>query len=248
MNRLIRAEWYRFSHSNHFMIWLAVVSLIFVLMMSTAVTDVSSVNLGDVISGFGDVCTFMMMLVATYSAAVVGIGYMRKTAYYEVMAGNRISHILFSKMIAIAIPVAICSFIGTIIIPMMVYMQNGLGEATQVVERFLLFFVIVLHICICSVWMVTAMRHIAATVAVYLRFAVLELILMLILNFIAEGMVSVPEWMKGLSHYMVQIQMYDIFKEELTIELVVAVFISLLLESTFWYIVSYFGMKKKLYG
>lgn len=248
MNRLVRAELYRVLHSNHFVIWLVAVCLIFVVMMISTSESIFSMNLCDVMNEFGDVYGFMMLLISTFSAVVIGIGYMRRTAYYEVMAGNRISHILFSKMIADAIPITVFNFMAAIIIPMVLCIKNGMGTATQVVERFSLLFVVLLHICVCSVWMVTAMRHVAAAVVVYLRFSMIELVIMLIITFIADGMSVVPEWMKGVQHYMVMCQMADIFQEELNVELVVAVFVSLLLESAFWYITSYIGMKKKLYG
>lgn len=248
MNRLVRAEVYRVLHSNHFVIWLIAVCLIFVVMMCSTSDSIFSMNLGDVINDFGDCCSFMMLLISVFVAVVVGLGYMRKVAYYEVMAGNKISHILLSKMIADAIPIAVCGFVGAIIIPIVLSIKNGIGTATHVLERFSLLFVVLLHICVCSVWMVTAIRHIAASVIVYLRFSMIEIVLMLILTLLADEMSVVPDWMKSVQHYMVMIQLNDIFQAELTAKLVFAIFVSFLVEATFWYIVSYVGMKKKLYG
>lgn len=248
MNRLVRAEVYRVLHSNHFVVWLVAICFIYVVMMCSTSDGIFSMNLGDVISDFGDCCSFMMLLISVFVAVVVGLGYLRKVAYYEVMAGNKISHILLSKMIADAIPVAVWGFVGAIIVPIVLYFKNGIGTATYVLERFLLLFVVLLHICVCSVWMVTAIRHIAASVIVYLRFSMLEIVLMLILTLLADEMSVVPDWMKSVQHYMVMIQLNDIFQAELTAKLVVAIFVSFLVEAIFWYIVSYVGMKKKLYG
>lgn len=248
MNRLVRAEMYRFLHSNHFVMWLVTVCLIFVMMMSVVMEDIFFLNLGEAIGSFADAVSFMQMLVAIFPAVVIGIGYMRKTAYYEVMAGDRISHILFSKMIVDAIPVAVCIFIATIIVPVIIYTQNGLGNATQLVERFSLYFVVLLHTCVCSVWMVTAIRHIAAAILVYIRFSAFDLIVLLILSLAVDGMATVPTWYEGVRNCFIMNQLSHIFLGEITSEFVIAVFVSLILESVFWYIASYIGMKKKLYS
>lgn len=248
MNRLVRAEVYRVLHSNHFAIWLVTVCLIFVVMMCVAMEDLFSLNLGEAMESFANVIAFMQMLVALFPAVVIGIGYMRKTAYYEVMAGNRISHILFSKMIADAIPVAICIFIATLIIPIILSVENGLGDVTQLAERVALYLVMLLHICVCSVWMMTAIRHISGAVLVYIRFSAFDLIVLLILSFVVDGMSTVPTWYDGVRNCFIMNQMSHIFLGEITSEFIIAVVVSLLLESVFWYIVSYIGMKKKLYG
>lgn len=248
MNRLVRAELYRGLHSNHFVIWLVTVCLIFVMMMGVAMEDLFSLNLGEAMESFVNVIAFMQMLVATFPAVVIGIGYMRKTAYYEVMAGNRISHILFSKIIANAIPVAICIFVASIIVPVILSVKNGTGAVTQLLERTALYMVLLFHITICSVWMMTAIRHIGGAILVYIRFAAIDLIALLILSLIVDGMSTVPTWYDGVRNCFIMNQMSYIFLGEITSEFVSAVFISLLLESAFWYITSYIGMKKKLYG
>ncbi len=248
MNRLVRAELYRVLHSNRFVIWLVIVCLIFVMMMGVAMEDLFSLNLGEAMESFVNVIAFMQMLVALFPAVVIGIGYMRKTAYYEVMAGNQVSHILFSKMIADAIPVAICIFIATLIIPIILSVENGIGDVTKLVERAALYMVMLLHICVCSVWMMTAIRHISGAILVYIRFAAFDLIVLTILWFVVDGMSTVPNWYEGVRNCFIMNQMSHIFLGEITSEFVSAVFVSLLLESAFWYITSYIGMKKKLYG
>lgn len=246
MNRLVRAEMYRFLHSNHLTIWLVVLCFIFVTIVAS--TDVFSMDLGEMLGACGDVCLMMDMFISVFPAIVVGLGYMRKTAYYEVMAGNKISCVLCSKIIVDAVPVAVCSFISACIIPVMVYVQNGLGDATQVIERFALYFVVLLHVCVCSALMATALRHIAATVAIYIRFSALDLAVLLILTFIVDEMSTVPAWYEGLRNWFVVNQVSNIFLEELTLEFVVAVFGSFLLEAAILYIASYMGMKKKIYS
>lgn len=248
MNRSMRAEMYRFLHSNHLTMWLTILCLIFVAMSGLSVEDVFSLSMSEMLSVCGDTCLFMNMFVSVFPAVVVGLGYMRKTACYEVMAGNKISHILCSKVIVDAVPVAVLTFISVCIIPVMVYLQNGMGEATQVVERFALYFVVLLHVCVSSVLMTTALKHIIATVAIYMRFAMLDLIGLFILSIIESGMSVVPVWFKGLRNWFVMSQVSSIFYGALTSELVVAVFGSFLLEVAVLYIASYIGMKKKIYS
>lgn len=245
MNRLVRAEWYRFLHAGHFVEWLIIVCAVIISLMWAVEPDILSLNIEQMLPACVEGSMSIQLFVPVLVAVIVGFGYMRKTAYYEVMAGNKISQIILSKVVVDAIVVAVCAFAAFCVIPTMAYIRNGLGDVNHVGERVALFFVILLHICIAGALMATALRHIIASVAIYLRFAALEGILSMILLLIASE--ETPKWLEIVQEWLVVNQITQVFLGEVTARFTVAVLGSLLLEAAFLYVISYICMKKKLY-
>ena len=147
-----------------------------------------------------------------------------------------------------ALPIAIVAFIFFIILPVLVYVRNGAGEVEHIFARFALFFVIVLHICICAVLMATAIRHAVAAVVVYMRYSMVEVLGLFILSMIISGQANVPEWYQFIQHWFVLNQTATVWVGELTSDFIIGVFGSMILEIVLLYVVSYIGMKKKIYA
>lgn len=248
MNRLMRAEWYRYLHAGHFLRWTVFLCACISLLMVSMQYDLATASLADVMMTCVDGSSFLIMLFPVFVAVIVGFGYSRKTAYYEVMAGNKISHIIWSKVMVDALPIAIVAFIFFIILPVLVYVRNGAGEVEHIFARFALFFVIVLHICISAVLMVTAIRHIVSAVVAYMRYTMFEILGLGALAMIISEQANVPEWYQFIQHWFVLNQTATVWVGELTSDFIIGVFGSMILEIVLLYVVSYIGMKKKIYA
>lgn len=248
MNRLMRAEWYRYLHAGHFLSWTVFLCVCISLLMVAMQYDLATASLADVMMTCVDGSSFLIMLFPVFVAVIVGFGYNRKTAYYEVMAGNKISHMIWSKVMVDALPIAIVAFIFFNILPVVAYVRNGAGEVEHILARFALFFVIVLHICISAVLMATAIRHAVAAVVVYMRYSMVEVLGLFILSMIISGQANVPEWYQFIQHWFVLNQTATVWVGELTSDFIIGVFGSMILEIVLLYVVSYIGMKKKIYA
>lgn len=243
MYRLMKAEWYRLTHSNHFLGWIAFFCGVLVLLQITMGDNVFALTMEEIMPLFGESWFFgTEMFVPTLVGAIVACGYARKTAYYEVMAGDTIFPILVSKVFVVGVFVATCTFGASCIVPAIVCTKNGIGNVTDFPIRILLMWVVVLHVCIAAVLIVTTLRHITATVIVYLRFAAVDILIPFIYNLLCVN----PD--SKFSDWFVAMQISRVLYGELDSYLIVVIFASMLIEGVFWYTLSYIGMKKKVYN
>lgn len=248
MNRLMRAEWYRVRHSSKLIKWLAVLCIICVALPLLADIEVLQRNLADnLMAAQTSVTIFMAAFLSIFSAVIVGIAYMNKTAYYEVMAGNKIYQIVFSKVLVDAVLVNGAVFLSLSVYWIMIGVHNGIGEIDRLPLRFFLLFLVLFHVCTGGILIVTAVRQILGAVLVYLRFAVAETLLLFVVQMFEE---RIPEQMTAkIAEWFTVIKLTKIlsFEYEITGHLVFTVFAGFLIESAVWFGISYIGMKKQIY-
>lgn len=248
MNRLIKAEWYRVRHSSKLMRWLLFVcmwGLVFPLMEDF---EVYKYNLTEhLFISQGTAGVFLMCFLATFSTVLVGMSYMNKTAYYEVMAGNKISKILLSKVVVNASLVTVVQSLFFGVCWALIAINNGKGQITQLPLRLFLFVIMIFHACIVGVLIATSIRSIAASVLTYLRFAAFEMIILMVIRIFQDSIPvktaeKIVDWFS-----MMKITKILSYEYEITNHLIFTVIAGMLLEAAVWYVISYVGMKKKLY-
>lgn len=248
MNRLMKAEWYRVRHSSRLIKWL-VAACVFAAVLPLLVDyEVLGKNLAENLIAEQEMTTFLPCLLSVFAATVVGIAYRNKTAYYEVMAGNKIYQIVFSKIFVDATLIAVSVFVSMGIYWIIIGCCNGTGGISQLPLRFLLLFVLFFHFCICGILMMTTFRQMAGIALVYLRFAVVGTFIALLVNMLLEG--QLPEKiMARLADWFIIVKLCKIFRSEyeITGHLIFTVIAGMLIESGIWYAISYAGMKKKIY-
>ncbi|MCM1180758.1 MAG: hypothetical protein NC347_10910 [Clostridium sp.] len=248
MNRLLKAEWYRVRHSSGLMKWLAIICLIGMGLPLMGDFEFYQQDLTEYLYSSADSITmFLPFFLGTFCAVSMGIAYMNKTAYYEVMAGNKISEILLSKAIVDALFAAAAQFLFFGVCWIIVGINHGKGAIKQLPIRMFLFLVILIHICLAGVLIATAVRHIAAAVLAYLRFAVFDFAFLFIVQ-IFEDFIPAAAVPKIVDWFAVM-QLSKVLNHEweITGHLVLAVIMSMLLEAGIWYVISYVGMRKKMY-
>lgn len=248
MNRLMKAEWYRIRHSSKLMRWLLFVCMwgfVFPLMEDF---EVYKYNLTEhLFIAQGTMGVILMCYLATFSTVLVGMSYMNKTAYYEVMAGNKISKILLSKVVVNASLVTVVQSLFFGVCWTLIAINNGKGEIKQLPLRIFLFVIIIFHACIVGVLIATSIRSIAAAVLTYLRFAAFEMIILMVIQIFRDSIPvktaeRIVDWFS-----MMKITKILSYEYEITNHLIFTVVAGMLLEATVWYVISYVGMKKKLY-
>lgn len=248
MNRLIRAEWYRVRHSSNFMKWLMVLCAVCVLFPMLVDIEVVHGNLTENWTAQEETLTvFMTALLSVFSALIVGVAYMNKTAYYEVMAGNKIYQIAFSKVLVDAVLVSGTAFVFMGIYWTVIGVCNGIGEIDRLVLRLCLLFLVFFHACTCGILIVTSFRQILGTVLVYLRLAGLETLALFLLRMFGEGLPG--QTFAKISDWFTMVKLTKIlrFEYEITNHLIFAVIAGFLIESAVWFGISYLGMKRQSY-
>lgn len=248
MNRLIRAEWYRVRHSSNLIKWLIALSLICVALPLLMDIEILQRNLTEnLIADQTTLTIFTVAFLTIFSAVIVGIAYMNKTAYYEVMAGNKIYQIVFSKVFVDAVLVSVSVFLCLGIYWTVIGVCNGIGEIDRLPFRLCLLFLVLFQVCVTGILIATSVRHILSTVLVYFRFDVAETFIIAFLPIFEEKLsknmlTRIMDWFT-----VTKLTKILSFEYEITDHLIFAVIAGLLIESAFWFGISYIGMKKKLY-
>ena len=248
MNRLMKAEWYRVRHSSGLKRWMIIICLFSIAFTFLTLTDsnVINQNLTENLYWSGESYFFIMYCLAVISAVIVGTGYSNKIAYYEVMAGNKISGMLLSKVLVDAVFVTVASSLSLDIFWAIIGIHNGIGLIKQLPLRFILLAVIFFHICSTGVLIATTVQHTIGAVASYLRFSVFEMLvpfsIELFGNFSTETGTKISDWF-----IMLQLSKILNYECRITDHLIFATIFGTLIEAAIWYAISYMRMKKKLY-
>lgn len=251
MNRLVRAEWYRLTHWKVLVRWMVIVFVVCICMeiFSYGEENIYAMPLSDFLDCTADIYMMnLFMFFPTYISIAIGMTYQYKTAYYEVMAGSRISHIVGSKILVYAgfmtvlitlVHSGIFAFWGV---------KNGTGDLNRIPLRLVLFFVLVLHICAVVVLMTTAVRHMIAVLMPMLYFYVIQGAIMIVINVLCDT--SSAFYYRLCSWILIaQFQLIGEAQHSAYVDnyLLFAMIASMILDMGFWYSVSYIGMKKRLY-
>ncbi|MBP3326807.1 MAG: hypothetical protein J6L77_10365 [Coprococcus sp.] len=246
MNRLVKAEWFRVRKSSGIMKWLIIICLL--ILVIPFLDDVSSgkITATSYFMAFEEqACMFIPLFLSALAGAFAGMSFNNKTALYEVMAGNKTWNIINSKLLVI-VPLISLLFSGLFAALLGIFgIVNGTGELKQLPLRMLLLFIIVLHVVVVAVLAVTSVRHILGIGIGFLRFAMLEEILVIWIQIAAENASMELETVQKMSSWFVQNQIMSLNMETIPTYFVVRVILSLVIEAAVWYVISYIGYKRK---
>lgn len=246
MNKLMKAEGYRVLYSSNFFKWLMGLNAILVVLVFITDFDVLNGTMTDFAIMFGyNTSTCAPIILAILCAAIAGMPFQNKTFQYEVMAGNKISHIMLSRVVVITgiVTMVFCLFMGG----GFAYcgLKNGIGTMQQLGIRMMLYVVIVIRVCIISILITLAVRQMSGLIFVCLRVLVFEMASAWVDYLVA--MLGWPKSVLALKDWFMMEQAIKIFEETVTIDskFVIAVIASCILEGIFWYVISYRSMTRK---
>ncbi len=247
MNRLIKAEWFRARKSSGLLKWLFIVILIII---AVTFLDASFIDDNSASSFFMqfvlNTSVFIPFFFSVLAAAFVGIPYNNKTGLYEVMAGNKISSIILSKLVVVA-PVITFAFFAIFTVVIGIFCGiGGQGELGQLPLRLLLLAVVTIHVTITGVLMTTATRSPVGIVLAFLRFAVFDSAISLWVNILMQNRTS--EEINKAINWFVTSHVMALGAETIPTYLIVEIIVSTIIEGVVWYVISYIGFKKKKFA
>ena len=247
MCKLIRAEMYRLFHSGSYVRVMLLTALVMALMPLLVDFSLLDKNLAENMETFLLTGSMLIMYVPFVSVFFVTAGYMKKTAYYEVMAGNKTAHIIGSKLLVDGVGIGVITFILALILEAVVVIKNGTGGVPELPARVFLFFVICLHIMLLTVFVGLAVKHFAAAAVLFLRIQLLDMMPAFLVPMLAEKLEMSEETAVRILRLTLSQQIMDVFRADITSELVIITVGSLVAEAALWYGIAYVTMKKKMY-
>ena len=247
MNRLMKAEWYRARKSSGIIKWLFFITLIVLAIPFLDDMPDGKATASSYIIAFNvQACVFIPMFFSALAGAFVGIPFTNKTAMYEVMAGNKISHIINSKLLVIVPLVSLAVTFPFCLILGVLGIVNGSGSLDNIALRILLLFIITLHVTMVGVLAVTATRHAAGIVLSFLRFGMIEVIAIIWLSILFQD--ASKTTLNKIGGWFVSEQIYATAYDKIPSYMLTEAILGLVIEVVIWYILSYIGYKKKKFA
>lgn len=247
MRKLIRAEVYRLCHSGSYVRIMLLTALVMAFLPFLVDVSLLDRNLAENMETFLQGSNLLIMYVPFVNVFFVTAGYMKKTAYYEVMAGNKMSHVIGSKLLADGVGIGVITFVLALVLEIVVVIKNGTGGVTELPARVFLFFVICLHIMLLTVLVGLAVKHFAAAAVLFLRIQLLDMMPAFLVPMLAEELTMGKETSERILRCTFSQQIMDVFRADITSEFVIITVGSLVVETVFWYGIVYMTMKKKMY-
>lgn len=247
MCKLIRAEVYRLFRSRGYVRVMLLTALVMAFMPFFVDFSLLAKNLAENMESFLLTGSMLIMYVPFVSVFFVTAGYMKKTAYYEVMAGNKTAHIIGSKLLVDGVGIGVIVFVLAIGLEAVVVIKNGTGGVIDLPGRTFLFFVICLHVTLLTVLVGMAVKHFAAAAVLFLRIQLLDMMPAALLPMLAEKLNLSKETSERILRCTFSQQLMDVFRADITAEFVIITVASLVVEVVFWYGIVYVTMKKRWY-
>lgn len=251
MINLIKAEWHRIIHTG-ILKYFIFVCLIFPIIIM--ITDINWYKMTASENMILFVQNAVMMIPIFLSVAVsvpISLAYQNKTAYYEIMCGTKTHKILLSKAVlytsifVIGITLTLGTYFGILGI------INGVGDMSNIPLRFLLFIILIIRICMTSVFICMLLKHIISLAVTILRFMILDNLMLIILTPISSYSDSAVDvsviGSESISDWFITGQMTKIFSANIDSRLILMVIITSIFEIALWYILTYVSYKKKIF-
>ena len=262
MNRLMKAEFYRFRHSGHFF-WYVIIGTLFVAAIPfISYLDMLNQNLAvilgqevDTVGAMGntisaDVSIMMILMVLPPVIAVVsGQLYNKgKLGYYEIMTGNKPVQVILSK---------ICTdgmiFFGLTAFALLgfyVYIGavNGTGSIVNPAGKLIIEMILIAQITIGSVMIMMVMKKPgAAGVMCYMRFLIFDSMGLPFLMWLA-GKLGLNKLAMHFSYMSIMNKMQIALHSDVDTTLVLHTVFGFIAEFILWYFIIYRTIVKKKFN
>lgn len=241
MNRLIRAEWYRVRKSYGILKWVFVFLGLIAFMSWYTMGDENYGGLSLLlvhIETMGNSISLMALLLGGCYVA----SYENKLLYFDMMAGNKISHIILSKCLA-AVPLLVL-FETLLTAGMTGYfgMVRGFEDMDVWWSRLGLFTCINFRVFMTTVLIMTVFKGAVGLGFLFLRFMLLDGLAAMILDSLMSGENPV---VRVLSETMISMQYFLLTEREVSSSAVTAIPGMMAVEIGIWYVISYISHKRR---
>lgn len=246
---LIKAEWYKLLHTG-ILKYFIVLCFIFPVTIMMADLNWYKMTLSENIFLFAQNTVMMMPMFLSLAISVpIGLSYQSRTAYYEIMDGRKTCEIIFSKVILYTL-----IFVAGITVTCGAYFGilgaiNGLGNLSDIPLRFMFVEIIIIRICTVSVLISMLIKHIIGLAVSILRFMILDNLLLMLTTpinaYSDSGSDLTAITAQSSSNWFISGQMTKILSADIDSKLIIAIFITFIIEFAIWYVLTYISYKHK---
>ena len=244
MNRLMRAEWYRVRTTYHLAAW-TVIFCIFITYIGYM-----DIGMDSTVTGMDALNLFMEhgMLFVLYLPLLVGgmyvTSYENKILSYEVMAGNKPSIILLSKLLTV-VPVISAIAFALLISPVIFFgSRNGYGDTQYLAVKVILLAVTCVRVVVCALLIMTTFQSVIGMFAVFVRFILLEGVGLIVVEILKE-------WNKAFDNlifFFAGSAMNCVAMPEIPNKYLILCVVFSVVEMLIWYVLSYNSYKKRWFN
>lgn len=244
MSKLIKAEWYRFTHSGiMFKVFIFMTFFSFLMHYINDPRFLEHTLCENMVSYSSVIGLVLCMFLGTLIAATLGMLYHNRTGNYEIMDGNTPSQIILSKLIVYISSCMVAVFLPMGIISVIVGMKNGIGEGLNLPLFYSMIFVKVLHIASVAVLSTLILKSLLGAAIPYIRFLIFEIMGFEMITMAFPSNTTIREIAQFFPAYQVNYSLIQLTGD--CGELVLKFILSFVVEIPLLYIVTYVGYKKK---
>ena len=257
MNRLMKAEFYRFRHTGNFFFYVIFVTVLVAIVPCLANLDNMGLTLGGLLGLEKDTVSsgpisvdatvmLVLMMVPPAIAAVSGQLYNKgKLGNYEVMTGSRPSHIILSKVFTDGLIFFAASVIALMTFYVYIGIKNGTGVFDHAAVRVVLAFILLAQMSVASVMIMMVERRPGIGAAMcYVRFMLFDSMCLPCLMFFA-GKLGFNKLAMHFAHMSIMNKMQMVLHSEITTMQVMHTIFGFVAEFILWYVIIYRAHKKK---
>lgn len=257
MNRLMKAEFYRFIHTGNFFGYVIFMTILFAVVpfltnienMGMTLGGLLGMDIDKVVTGPVSVdFTVMlgMMIIPPAIAAVSGQLYNKgKLGNYEVMTGSRPSRIILSKIFTDGLIFFIASIIGLMTFYIYIAVVNGVGGFDHAAGRLALALILLAQVCSASVMiMMIERRPGIGAVMCYVRFMLFDTMCLPCLMFFA-GTLGYEKLALHLAHMSIINKIQMVLHSDITTMQIMHTIFGFIAEFILWYVIIYRKHKNK---
>ncbi|MBR5512817.1 MAG: hypothetical protein IKV85_02370 [Ruminococcus sp.] len=238
MTKLIKAEFYRVTHSGIFFVVFVVFGLLPLAMPFISLADMNEVNMFYILLAYAQGGGFLISgYVGIVLSAMISNMFQNRTYYYEIMNGANTHHIILSKII-----VYNCITAAVLIIPAIItfaIMGNiyPLGDLKQLWLTIILGIIIILNFACFTIFI----RHILGGPVLIYTISMLPTMAYMTISELTDGY----KWLTDALSYMPQIQIMEFVKPEYETNFIIKVIGSFFVSFIGLYALTYVSYKKK---
>ena len=251
MSKLIRAEFFRLFHTKKCLIYLiGCTAFILTLAVMNGLNNING-NLASHMDEPGIILFFLLMMLPPCIALVTGQLYSKgKVGMYEIMAGNKIHNLIFSKVFTDGIVFWLITLVSSTGFYIFISLKNGLGNFSTPGVRFMIIAILLAHISIISVMITLSERSVGTGVFLtWFRFIMFDSGLLMFISFIL-GEMGFDKLSDQLGYLSLMNKLGLVIHIEMPIDstFVLHTIFDFVIEFIFWYLLIYRGMKKRKYS
>ena len=243
MNRLVKAEAYRLKRHLFFLVACSLACGFFPVISSI---NVLKEDLTTQLGSSGIIIMAVMMLFPPIFGGITGGLYDEgKLGLYEIMAGNKTSAIILSKILTDGMLFLVLTLISATGYYVVAGICHGVGSLDHMAVRALLIILTLAHVAFCSVLMVLFIQRLKSAAAMcFLRFWIVDLTVFPFLMWLTGSVLGWKELALHFSYMSLTNQLMILVSEPMHGMIAAHVLLGFAVEFAFWYILIAFRRRK----